>query len=166
MAEWLISDIYSEDGGGGVPITEADKEGETLWFYLGHHIRKGHHSGVESKSTEALASLLKAMILMADAPPEFMRYLRPHHAWIVERGNDLRSKFPMYLEEQRNQVAAHCPLPTVLQNIVAGYAARTHLVWEDRKEVRAIAAAHAGRAPKVAKPKRSWGARIAAFFLL
>jgi hypothetical protein len=39
---------------------------------------------------------------------------------------------PAYLEERRAQITAHCPLPRVLQDIVAGYA---ELSYDERKKV-------------------------------
>ena len=80
-----------------------------------------------------LSSLLKTMALMADAPPEFVGRLKPQHAIIATQGKHLRRRLPAYLETQRTQLALNCPLPSVLQPIIAGYAEPTRDdIWQDR----------------------------------
>jgi hypothetical protein len=41
------------------------------------------------------------------------------------RDQRLQVQLPSYLEQQRAEVVAHCPLPAVLLHLVAAYAAAT-----------------------------------------
>jgi hypothetical protein len=85
------------------------------------------------------------MVLVADAPPDFVARLSPAHAELVTRGRQLRSQLPSYLEQQRTLVVAHCPLPAALQPIVYGLAAPTpDDMWTEGLHVRAP------------RPKRPW----------
>jgi hypothetical protein len=77
---------------------------------------------LEGADVDALASLLKVMVLLADAPPDFVAKLSPAHAELATRGRQLRAQLPSYLEQQRGLVVAHCPLPAALQPIVYGLA--------------------------------------------
>jgi hypothetical protein len=79
----------------------------------------------QDADADALASLLKVMVLLADAPPDFVAQLSPAHAELATRGQQLCAQLPSYLEQQRALVVAHCPLPAVLQPIVYGLAAPT-----------------------------------------
>jgi hypothetical protein len=65
-----------------------------------------------------LASLLKVMVLLADAPPDFVAKLSPAHAKLARRGRQLHAQLPSYLEQQRALVVVHCPLPAAFQPIV------------------------------------------------
>jgi hypothetical protein len=87
---------------------------------------------------DALASLLKVMVLLADAPPDFVAKLSPAHAELATRGQQLRAQLPSYLEQQRALVVEHCPLPAALQPIVYGLAAPTpEDMWTDGLRIRA-----------------------------
>jgi hypothetical protein len=70
----------------------------------------------------ALALLLKVMVLLADAPPDFVAKLSPEHTELATRGQQFRVQLPSYLEQQRALVVAHCLLPAALQPIVYGLA--------------------------------------------
>jgi hypothetical protein len=93
---------------------------------------------LEDADADALASLLKVMVLLADAPPDFVAKLSPAHAELATRGLQLRAQLPSYLEQQKALVVAHCPLPAVLQPIVFGLAAPTpEDMWTEGLRVRA-----------------------------
>jgi hypothetical protein len=99
---------------------------------------------LEDADADALASLLKVMVLLADAPPDFVAKLSPVHAKLATRGRQLRAQLPSYLEQQWALVVAHCPLPAALQPIVFGLAAPTpENMWTEGLHVR------------VPRPKRS-----------
>jgi ankyrin repeat protein len=85
-----------------------------------------------------LSSLLKVMVMLDDAPAEFIGELLPHHAKLCKQGRQLRARLPSYLEQQRAAVVTHCPLPAVLQSLVNEYAATTpEDMWADGLRVRA-----------------------------
>ena len=63
--------------------------------------------------------------MLGDAPATFIARLSPLHANIAMRGRQFRAQLPSYLEQQQDSVVAHCPIPAVLQSIVAAYAATT-----------------------------------------
>jgi ankyrin repeat protein len=109
-AQWLLED-------GGASIYETNVDGRTVWSYILHEDMDAH--------AHALASLLKVMVLLADAPPDFVAELSPVHAELATRGRQLRAELPSYLEQQRALVVAHCSLPAALQPIVYGLAAPT-----------------------------------------
>jgi hypothetical protein len=112
----------------GSLVSERDRFGRTVWgsIYL-----RGY-SSVE------LSSLLKVMVILEDAPAGFIVRLSTKHAEICTRGRQLREELPSYLEKQRAVVVTHCPLPVVLQSIVAAYAATTpEDMWTDGLRVQA-----------------------------
>jgi hypothetical protein len=85
-----------------------------------------------------LTSLLNFMQLLGDPSAYFTWTLLPQHAGLAARGQQLRAQLPSYLEQQRAAVIAHCPLPTVLQPIVAAYAAPTPMdIWTDGLRIQA-----------------------------
>ena len=72
------------------------------------------------------------MVMCDDAPNFFIARLSPQHAELATRGRQLRAQLPEYLDQQRASVFAHCPLPAVLQPLVAAYAATTpEDMWKD-----------------------------------
>jgi hypothetical protein len=112
LARWLIEE-------GGAILTQVNVAGgSTVWSELLDSIS-------ESADTADLAALLKVMVLLDDAPADVIAELSPAHAKIATRGRQLRAQLPSYLERQRALVVAHCPLPSALQPLVAGYAAPT-----------------------------------------
>jgi hypothetical protein len=111
LSRWLIEE-------GGASVSQSNAAGEkNVWRALCEGLG-------EDADTADLAALLKVMVLIDDAP-DVIAKVSPAHAKIVMRGRQLRAQLPSYLERQRALVAAHCPLPTALQPLVAGYAAPT-----------------------------------------
>jgi hypothetical protein len=79
-----------------------------------------------------LASLLKVMVLIEDAPSEFIVKLSPQNAELITRGRHLRAHLTSYLVQQRTSVRMHCPLLDVLRPLVLTYAAPTNAdMWVD-----------------------------------
>jgi hypothetical protein len=99
----------------GASISEATNGGRSVWNIL----------VLEDADPMELASLLKVMVMLDDAPPTFITRLSPAHAELTERGRHFRMQLPSYLEQQRASVVEHCPIPPVLLPIVAEYAATT-----------------------------------------
>jgi hypothetical protein len=107
----------------GASISDATYgEGETVWDLL----------KLKDADPMELASLLKVMVMLGDAPPVFVAKLSPANAELTIRGRHFRAQLPSYLEKQRASVVEHCPLPAVLLPIVAEYAATTpEDMWTD-----------------------------------
>jgi hypothetical protein len=100
-------------------------------------LEDGVHS-VDFLIETALDTLLNFMELFGDPPEELFSTLKPQHAELTARGKQLREQLPSYLEQQRASIVAHCPLPTVLQPIVAAYAAPTPVdMWTDGLRIKA-----------------------------
>jgi hypothetical protein len=113
----------------GALVSEKDRFGRPVWDSI---YSRGNDSSGE------LSSLLKVMVMLEDAPFDYIAYprLSPQHA--DTRGRQLRAQLPSYLVQQRAAVVAHCPLPAVLQSIVAAYAATTpEDMWTDGLRVQA-----------------------------
>jgi hypothetical protein len=122
-AQWLLEN-------GGASIEETNTAGQTVWNLL--NLQRA------DMDADALTSLLKVMVLLADAPSDFVAELSPMHAELATRGRQLRPQLPSYLEQQRALVVAHCSLPAVLQPIVYGLAAPTpEDMWTEGLRVRA-----------------------------
>jgi hypothetical protein len=103
-------------------MTETSIYDQTVWGLL----------NLEDADDAELSALLEVMVLLGDAPPDFIAELSPQHAEVVTRGRQLRTQLPSYLEQQRALVHAHCPLPVVLQPLVAAYAVPTSEdIWTD-----------------------------------
>jgi hypothetical protein len=121
-AQWLLEE-------GGASIHETNAAGETVWSVL----------KLQGADANALASPLKVMVLLADAPPDFVAQLSPVHAELATRGRQLRAQLPSFLEQQRALVVAHCPLPADLQPIVYGLAMPiAEDMWTDGLRIRAL----------------------------
>jgi hypothetical protein len=138
----------------GASITETDNYGGTVW---------GKMRMLRDKNVE-LFSLLKVVVLLDDAPADFIAKLSPRGTEICTRGRQLRAQLPSYLEQQRAKVVVHCPLPAVLQPLIAAYAATTpEDMWTDGlrvqaprgKRKRAREAEEAEGGVDVAPPRRS-----------
>jgi hypothetical protein len=106
--EWLLAE-------GGAAISAVNRRGDTVWSEL----------RLDRAGTGALSSLLKTMVLLSDAPADFIARLSPENAKLAARGHQLRAQLPTYLEHQRAAVITHCVLPAVLQPIISSYAAPT-----------------------------------------
>jgi ankyrin repeat protein len=122
----------------GASITEKDYDGWSALHYAAHNGRMSllqyffQEAGasisaavddcrsvwdmlvLEDADPMELASLLKLMVMLGDAPPAFVAKLSPAHAEITTRGRNYRAQLPSYLEQQRASVIEHCPLPPVL----------------------------------------------------
>jgi hypothetical protein len=94
-----------------------------VWTLLGR--RKAFQESSEELD-DVLACLLKVMVLLDEAPAEFIHKLSPRLRGVANRGNKLRSRLPAYLEQQRTLLADHWTLPAVLHPLVAAYAEPTH----------------------------------------
>jgi hypothetical protein len=117
LMTWLLTE-------GGASITEVGQDGRSVWRHLRHHIQRANRT--------ELSSLLRVMVLLDDAPPEFVSLLKLADARIVAQGQHFRDLLPSYLEQQPRLVVIHCPLPAVLKPIVAEYAAFTQEdIWTD-----------------------------------
>jgi hypothetical protein len=93
----------------------------TVWSHL--HVNTQRASTFIANAE--FSSLLKIMVMLDDAPASFIKEQLPQHAELCTRGRQLRAQLPLYVEQQRAHIVAHCPLPAVLQNVVVGYATIT-----------------------------------------
>jgi hypothetical protein len=110
----------------------------TIWDLLQFALTKRHYQGLREVDVTQFSMLLKVMVMLDDAPELFISSLTSQDAELCARGRLLRAQLPPYLEQQRGSVISHCPLPTVLQNLVAIYAATTpEDMWGDGLRVRA-----------------------------
>jgi ankyrin repeat protein len=100
----------------GVLLTNADNIGHTMWDIL--YLRRDIYSA-------EFSSLLKVMVILKDAPADFITRLSLKLANICTRDQRFRALLPSYLKQQRAAVIAHCSLPAVLQSIVAEHATTT-----------------------------------------
>jgi hypothetical protein len=116
LLKWMLEE-------GGAHITTPFTDGTT-------HVCRGLSiwngvwqifSGADMEFT----SLVKVMVLLGDAPPDFIAKLSPHNAEIATQGRQIRALRPLYLERQQASISAQCSLPTVLQSIVTAYASPT-----------------------------------------
>jgi hypothetical protein len=124
IVEWLLED-------GGSSMAETSAGGGTVWSFLD---LRGVNMDL-NRSAE-LTSLIKVMVMLADAPKLFIAKLAPVHSDLVAHGRRIRAQLkealPAYLVQQRASVFAHCPIPAVLQSVVQGYSATTlEDMWTD-----------------------------------
>jgi hypothetical protein len=119
ILHWLLV-----EGGESISI----KSWSTLWIL----VRPKHIKVAE------LSLLLKVMVMLNDAPSDFIAKSSPEHAELCERGRQLRAQLPLYLEQQRATIVGHGSLPPVLQSVVAEYAATTPAdMWKNGLRVQA-----------------------------
>jgi hypothetical protein len=105
-------------------MTETTYTGNNVWTLL---VTEG------TERVVALACLLKVMLMLDDAPPEFVANLSPVHAELTRH---LRAQLPSYLEQQWQKCRAL--VVAVLQSIVAAYATTTPAdMWTDGLRVEA-----------------------------
>jgi hypothetical protein len=117
---------------GGACIMKATHGRNTIWDLLLFGINRRRYHGVEETEVNGLSALLKVMVMLDDAPQYFITALTPQQAELCTRGQQLRAQLPSCLEQQRASIVAHCPMPTVLQSLVAEYAAITpEDMWTD-----------------------------------
>jgi hypothetical protein len=90
------------------------------WRYIRH----------QNDSAE-VSLLIKVITLICDAPANLIDKFLPRHAELIEEGRQLRARLPAYLEQRSASLTSHCPLPAVLQSVVAAYAEPTRAdVWD------------------------------------
>jgi hypothetical protein len=127
--EWILT-------AGGASFPETFGDGDNLWSML----LRDNRGYVRNAHLPELTSLLKAMVVLKDAPPKCITLtgfmgcvLSPEHIEIFKEGRRLRARLPAYLDQQRISLLTHCPLPTVLQSLVAAYAEPTREdIWSSR----------------------------------
>jgi hypothetical protein len=113
---WLLV-----EGGASIGKVGIDTD-RRVWGYL----------CVEHANAVELSSLLRVMVMLEDAPADFIARLMPQHAELCERGRQLRAQLPSYLEQQRATIVTNCHLPAVLQSLVIAYAVTTpEDMWAD-----------------------------------
>jgi hypothetical protein len=122
VMRWLLAE-------GGASVDERSPQGHTLWQMM----------KLEEADDAELALLLQTMVLVADAPLEFIAKLSSQHTDLCVRGRQLRTQLPVYLQQQRASIFAQCPLPRVLLPLVAKYAATTSEdIWTDGLRVSVV----------------------------
>jgi hypothetical protein len=137
--------------GGGACIKDASNIGLTVWMVLKIEEAIPYYGPIisiaERRSIAVeLLSLLKVMVMLADAPGDFIAKLSPQHAELAMQGRRFRAQLPSYLKQASASVVVHCPLPAVLQDIVSEYAKTTpEDMWENGLRV------------WLPQAKRSWG---------
>jgi hypothetical protein len=115
MVHWFLED-------GGASVNEVDRHGNTVWNAL----------KLEGAEDVKLTSLFQVMMLLGEPNVELVEKLSPQHSGLVMQSRHLRAKLPAYLEQQQASVVEHCPLPMVLQPLVAAYAVpMSEDVWTD-----------------------------------
>jgi hypothetical protein len=124
LVQWLLE----EDGADiNDKLVIQGKHG-SVWDHLRVHL---HHNTIVDTPT-GLQSLLQFMVLLDDAPPDFIAKLSRQNTEIAIQGRQIRVLRPSYLEQQHALITATSPLPTVLQSIVATYAEPTpEDMWTD-----------------------------------
>jgi hypothetical protein len=124
---------------GGVGINHVIPSRYTIWDLLHFGLNQLRYRGVEEIDVNGLSALLKVMVMLGDVPQFLIAALTPLNAELCTRGRQLRAQLPSYLEQQQASVIMHCPLPAVLQSLVAGYAATTpEDMWADGLRVEAL----------------------------
>lgn len=97
-----------------------------------------HVVRIETSEGAELSALLKVMVMLEDAPANFIAYLSPQHAELCTLGRELRANLPAYLEQQRATIVPHCPLPAVLLTLVVAYVDTTPAdMWTDVLRIKA-----------------------------
>jgi hypothetical protein len=111
----------------------SDQRDGRVWHYIRFLGRL--HRGQRPEES----SLIKAMTLLCDAPVPIVNgriELVPHDnhdVQLVEKGKQLRAALHAYLEQRSASLIIHCPLPAVLQQVIATYAEPTRAdVWESQ----------------------------------
>jgi hypothetical protein len=123
VVRWLLAEGFASVGDTLGP------QRHTLWNLL----------KLEGAVDTELTSLLQQMVLLADAPADFIAKLSSQQAELWEWDRHLWTRLPAYQEQQRTLIVAHCPLPPVLRPLVAEYAAPTSEdIWTDELRVSSI----------------------------
>jgi hypothetical protein len=80
-----------------------------------------------------MSLLIKMITLLFDALADASDGIPSQNVEIIEEGRQLRARLPAYLEQRSALLVTHCPLPAVLQEVVAAYAEPTRAdVWDSR----------------------------------
>jgi hypothetical protein len=129
VVQWLLEE-------GGACINDTSHIGLTVWMVLEIQGASSRHSILSIAQLRSIAvelsSLLKVMVMLADAPGDFIAKLSPQHAELAMQGRQYRAQLPSYLKRANALVVVHCPLPAVLQAIVSEYAKTTPAdMWEN-----------------------------------
>jgi hypothetical protein len=129
LLKWMLTE-------GGALITDVTVQDDVHSFTVWDSISES--PDLPSYDSASLLSLLKVVVLLDDAPADFIAIMSPQnaeivaHAEIVTRGREIRALRPSYLEQQHALVSSTSPLPSVLQAIVATYAEPTpEDMWTD-----------------------------------
>jgi hypothetical protein len=89
-----------------------------------------HYIRYQNDSAE-VSSQIKVITLICDAPANLIDQFSPQHAALIEDGRQLCARLPAYIEQWSASLTTHCPLPAVLQSLVATYAEPTRAdVWD------------------------------------
>jgi hypothetical protein len=122
---WELVQYFFQEA--GAIMSDATSYSETVWDLLMHGVDDHYND-----DSMALTSLLKVIVMLDDAPPDFVARLSSAHARLTARGLYFRAQLPSYLEQQRASVVKYCPLPVVLRSNVAAYATTTpEDMWAD-----------------------------------
>jgi hypothetical protein len=131
MIALALATHFGRDG-----IVEFNKHGSNIGFGKESHLILGSLSLISynhnDESGAAMISLLKVakIITLLGTLPSFEQGFLLHHE-LIDKGRQLRAQLPAYLEQRCALIVTHCPLPTVLQKVVAAYADLTYAdVWE------------------------------------
>jgi hypothetical protein len=100
---------------GGSKVTEAIRDGKTLWALLEEHLMD------EDEDAATVTALLRVMVLQEAPPAELIARLSPIYARTVEEGARIKARLPAYLAKQQPLLDAYCPLPAPLRILVHGY---------------------------------------------
>jgi hypothetical protein len=119
MVEWLLTDFVR-----GANVTEKFGDQLSLWYYMLCG-RKYRLEVVDQAKVAELTSLFKVLTLLDDVPAEYSSNFIPQHKALVEEGRRLRARLPAYIDQLNASLLTHCPLPSVLQCLVAAYAEPT-----------------------------------------
>jgi hypothetical protein len=139
LVKELGADVNQADNDGNTPLFTAARQGKlgvVHWLLVEGGASVDDMHGPQSQTLwnvlkledavdADLTSLLQTMVLLSDAPPDFIAKLSPHRADLCLRGRRLRTQLPAYRVQQRTSIVTECPLPEVLQSIVTAYAAPT-----------------------------------------
>jgi hypothetical protein len=114
----------------GSSIAAIDDRGRSAWMLLLAGLTGWRHDPV-------LLSLLKVMLMIENAPADFIAGITPDYAELCTRGNTIWAQLPIRVEQQRAAVVANCTLPAVLQSLVTAYAVTTlEDLWTESDRLR------------------------------
>lgn len=109
----------------------ASEDTSRKWSLKFKHFVGLRLNGIDGRGAEN-PILLKLITLMG-VSPHVIDLLRTHveHTELVENGMQLSARLPAYLGLRGALLITYCPLPLVLQHLVAAYAEPTYTdAWE------------------------------------